>query len=560
MKLLLNRIAIGIAILVSASTKAQVVLNEIYSEPGAGKQEFFELYNINTSNTPSSLDAYTVISYFEDGNEKGFYVLDLPNLFVPSKGYFVGASGVPFNYQGTMNSTAANFNWNDPDLPLNYGYLRKWVANGNSNIDGNKNYDLEVLPSDFNDFFSRRSGSGATYNAFVYKNGTLVNSFFGGTGGNATMPNFITSMPMFKLEVVTASTTQTHVLNFGALKNKPIESIEYVTQDIGSDNGYIKTRDGFCGTWTKSSSTAFHTPSVTNGVSGTAPVSELTLDVIIQTGATTSDPALVTYNITAGSTSAFPVELQLYVDNGSIPEQLDSQDQFIELNEEKNVSDGPFTASIPGMQNVLVVAKTDAGCIDQIAFAKNLLSEFIILPIQLVRIQGSIQNNDAVIEWTVAENESGNYFEIEKSYDGKNFTSAGIIGSTNKTGNESYRFTEPAGSQSYYRVKVVGKNRSLSYSKILAVKAKDGLPVNKISLLQNPVSSVLSFNYQSVTDNTSMLTIYNMNGVPVHTSKLTIHKGLNTISLNVNNKIAAGTYLLELTNTERSVVRFIKTY
>ena len=254
MKQILNPISLGLCIISSLQINAQVILNEVYSEPGVGKQEFFELYNINTSNTPSSLDGYTVVSYFEEGSKKGFYVLDLPNLFVASKGYFVGASAIPFNYQGTANSTAANFSWNDPNLPLNYGYMRKWVSNGGTASDGNNNYDLETLPVDFNDFFSRRSGSGATYNAFVYKNGNMVNSFFGGTGGNATMPDFITDMPMFKLEVVTASNTHTHVLNFGSLKNKPIESIEYVTQDIGSDNGYIKTRDGFCGTWTKSSS------------------------------------------------------------------------------------------------------------------------------------------------------------------------------------------------------------------------------------------------------------------------------------------------------------------
>jgi hypothetical protein len=76
------------------------------------------------------LDGYTVISYFEEGSKKGFYVLDLPNLFVASKGYFVGASSIPFTYQGTANSTAANFSWNDPNLPLNYGYMRKWVSNG----------------------------------------------------------------------------------------------------------------------------------------------------------------------------------------------------------------------------------------------------------------------------------------------------------------------------------------------------------------------------------------------------------------------------------------------
>jgi hypothetical protein len=265
------------------------------------------------------------------------------------------------------------------------------------------------------------------------------------------------------------------------------------------------------------------------------------------------------YDITAGPSESFPVELQIYLDNGTISGQLDGKDEFVEIQTEKTVNDGSFTTNLPKNQSALIIAKTEAGCIDQIMYLANPLAEFIILPIQLVRIQGSIQNNDAVVEWTVAENESGNYFEIEKSYDGKNFTSAGIVASTNKTGNESYRFTEPAGSQSYYRIKVVGKNKSLSYSKILVVKGKETTAANKINLLQNPVASALSFTYQSTIDNVSALTIYNINGAPVQTSRITIHKGLNTISLNVNNKIAAGTYLLELANTERSVVRFIKT-
>src|SRR5215213_2487494 len=197
---LFNRIAVGICLLFSTSAHAQVVLNEIYADPSSGNQEFFEFYNINTGNTPASVDAYTIISYFEEGSKNGFYVLDLPNLFVASKGYFVGASSIPYNYQGNLNSTAADFSWNDPNLPLNYGYLKKWVATGNSNSDGNKNYDEEALPADFNDFFKRKSGGGASYNAMVFKNGKFINSFFGGTGGATDMPSFVTDMPVFKLE------------------------------------------------------------------------------------------------------------------------------------------------------------------------------------------------------------------------------------------------------------------------------------------------------------------------------------------------------------------------
>ena len=35
---------------------AQTVLNEIYTDPGAGNSEFFELYNTSPSGTPENLD------------------------------------------------------------------------------------------------------------------------------------------------------------------------------------------------------------------------------------------------------------------------------------------------------------------------------------------------------------------------------------------------------------------------------------------------------------------------------------------------------------------------
>ena len=559
MKQILNPISLGLCILSSLQINAQVILNEVYSEPGAGKQEFFELYNINTSNTPSSLDAYTVISYFKEGSKEGFYVMDLPNLFVASKGYFVGASAIPFNYQGTVNSTNANFSWNDSNLPLNYGYLRKWVSNGGTASDGNMNYDLETLPVNFNDFFSRRSGSGATYNAFVYKNGNLVNSFFGGMGGSPTMPDFITNMPMFKLEVVTASSTHTHVLNFGALQHKPIEAIEYVTQDIGSDNGYIKTRDGFCGTWTKSSSQAFHTPGTTNGYADNGATALLNLDTHVYAGATVTDPSFVVYNITSGATTSFPVELQVYLDNGTVEGQLDTKDEFVEANIEHSVNEGPFTTYLPHNADVLIIAKTDAGCIDQIGFAENPLGEAILLPVKFLSLQGSILNNNAVISWSVAENESGNYFQVEKSTDGKNFEPAAVISNTTKTGNETYSYKEVKDNYDYYRLKVFNKDKSVAYSKIILLKTNTGKTTADIQLLQNPVMSSLKFNWESFTNQINIINIYTITGTRLFTTKVATHKGYNTVSLDLNSNMAQGTYILELiSGNQRTSTKFLK--
>lgn len=555
MKQLLTRIFLVALIASSLPSRAQVLLNEIYAEPNSNTSEFFEFYNINAGSTPISMDGYTLMSYFEEGGKKGFYVLDMPNLFIPSKGYFVGASSIPFNYQGTIGSTAANFSWNDPTLPLNYGYIKKWVATGNSAADGNKNYDEYVLPVNFNDFFSRKSGNGATYNTLIFKNGQLVNNFFGGTGGNTGFPSYITSMPNFKLESVTATNTRTYTVSFNSYKNK---GTEYVTQDIGTDNGFIRAKDGYCGTWEKSSSTAFHTPGARNMGGTTNVTGSLTIDAHLYPGAKQGDSPFIVYNITSGPTTSFPVELQVYLDNGTVPGQLDASDTYVTSNTEITVNGGPFTTNVPAAVDVLIIAQTDAGCIDQIVFVPNSI-EAIVLPIQLKKLQGSIVNDQNMLQWTVLENENGTYFEIQKSNDGKNFTTAGVVSNSKKEGEDSYQFSDPLQPNVfYYRIKAINKDQSISYSKIIVLKP-DFTGTKTLSLMQNPVQNNLSFSLHTQSAGSSTINIYNLSGLRVYAETIHTQKGKNTFSIQLHNNLPSGTYLLKLSNSnDNSAVKFLK--
>src|SRR5688572_3231363 len=142
----------SLCFIVIVKARPQVILNEIYTDPGAGKHEFFELYNTSGSTVPMSLDDYTIVTYFEFSGQKGFYVMDLPNLTINPQGFFVGSSALPFNYQGITNSTASDFCWNNASLTGNSGYLKKWVMSGSDLLDGNLNYDEAPLPANFNDF------------------------------------------------------------------------------------------------------------------------------------------------------------------------------------------------------------------------------------------------------------------------------------------------------------------------------------------------------------------------------------------------------------------------
>jgi hypothetical protein len=194
---------------------AQAILNEVYAIPGSARQEFFEFYNNST--TATSMDNYTIITYFETGGQKGFYVLDLPNLSVSPLGFFVGSSSVPFNYQGVNNSTNSQYSWNDiAFMAANNGYLKKWIIGSSVSaaIDGNAGYDLAPVPVNFNDFFNKIGGSGATYNVFVYNNGLLQNIFLGGTGGATFLPSYITGLP--DLTVDMSGTSPDFTINFSS--------------------------------------------------------------------------------------------------------------------------------------------------------------------------------------------------------------------------------------------------------------------------------------------------------------------------------------------------------
>ncbi len=546
-----------VALLTSFTISAQVVLNEIYADPSRGNNEFFELYNTSYFGSPVSLDGYTIMSYFEEGNKKGFYIIDLPNLSIAPRGYIAGSSSIPFNYQGNLGSTASDFSWNSPSLSANYGYIKKWVATGNSISDGNQNYNEEALPADFNDFFSRHAGNGASYNALVFKNGVLVNSFVGGTGGLTAMPDYITSMPVFQIENVTAFGNNTYGVVWGSFNStKP----EFVIQDIGTDNGFIRKRDGMCGTWEKSSSTVQHTPRVTNGGSQMDVAGLLTLDTHIYSPANDSDSAIVVYNITAGPSDLFPVELQVYADNGSVPGQLDANDISIGVNTENALSDGPFTTHFtPQRQDILVVAKTTTGCFDQIRLVRNPESVLTTLPVKLKRFTGKVANGKSMLEWVVTSNEAGKHFEIFKSSNGKEFTKVDVVFAGSDAGEAYYTYSGEISNNQFYKIKVVNKDKSSTYSPVVFIEHPQNSTADKLSILRNPVQAFLPLTYQAGETGVCTITIYNSLGLIVTSTQVTAQKGFNTFTVNLDQKITSGLYILEVIRKGRkNVERFFK--
>src|SRR5687768_6929440 len=171
------------------ASQAQTVLNEIYTDPGnhAGRAEVFELY-ITALVGSQSVECFTILTYWTAGANSGWYVMDLPNMVVASKGFFVGAASNPFNTQSTTGSIP-DFSWNDVNFRNGStgGSLKKMQAGfaGYTDVSG-------TMPANLNDFLF--GGNGNDYIVLVFVNGAFNNGFIGGSG-SATLSATIQALP-----------------------------------------------------------------------------------------------------------------------------------------------------------------------------------------------------------------------------------------------------------------------------------------------------------------------------------------------------------------------------
>ena len=546
----MNKILLSISLATSVFVgRAQVVFNEVYPSPSVHNNEFFELYNTSGSSTPISLDNYTIVTYFRISGKEGFYVMDLPNLTMPPKGYFVGASAIPYDYQNITNSTAADFSWNDPALASKNGYVKMWLEQSGSSADGNPDYNEGAIPSNFNDFFVPHNGSGATYTIFLYRNGILINALIFGTGGYDTVIPEITSMPPLFVDM--SGTAPDFTIDFSGYTSVPVEK---VNQNTGTDNGYVRTADGVCGAWEKSSNTASYSPKLTNGAAD-AYSGSISVQAIVQKGTAATGSKLV-YDVVAAPSTSFPVTLDVYEDVGSSLLRLDATDTFIESNTENVVTDGPFTTLFtPYDANMLLVVKSNAGCIDKVLFSPNMP----ILPVTLVYFQGNLENNQVTLQWKVAQNEALDRFEIERSEDGINFITAGIVFPSAKSDAENYSYNESIKTyKAYYRLKMYDKNQMTKYSSAVVLQ-NSNVKGGSLTIVNNPATDKLTLSYSSARNQSLEIKIYDLAGRMQMNQKTNVYQGSNLISLTLNSAFRTGAYVVEVRNaSERQTAKFVK--
>lgn len=180
-----------------------------------------------------------------------------------------------------------------------------------------------------------------------------------------------------------------------------------------------------------------------------------------------------------------------------------------------------------------------------------------LLPIKLLSFTATKENSSVKMSWTVSENETGDFFVVEKSTDGKNFSPVATVETNGMKGTSEYAYTDNASAATtYYRLKIVNRDNSVSYSKVVIVKGEDEQVA--IKLLNNPATSNLNITYKANNQVNTTLKVYSISGAQVYQTKLNASAGTNNISVPVQ-QLQSGSYVLVIDSIQgKKAIQFVK--
>ncbi len=170
-------------------------------------------------------------------------------------------------------------------------------------------------------------------------------------------------------------------------------------------------------------------------------------------------------------------------------------------------------------------------------------------PVNLINYKVKKGLNFASLSWETLSEQNNDYFVVERSSNGQNFKElAKIQGKGTTTEKQKYSFTDyfPLSGVNYYRLRQVDKDATISNYGVKAVNFSLD-DVVAISAHPNPViGNNITINFAGYKGKTIALSLINSIGMPICRENISVVEGQSDYILNLNNKPAAGQYILNV--------------
>jgi hypothetical protein len=186
------------------------------------------------------------------------------------------------------------------------------------------------------------------------------------------------------------------------------------------------------------------------------------------------------------------------------------------------------------------------------------------LPVTLVNFKGEQAGEINKLTWSTSTEINNKGFEVERSLDGRSFTSIAFVASKGDNGNSSvnldYGYNDKAiVGVTYYRLKQVDRDGKYNYSNVVTLSRK-GTEIVLSSVYPNPATVELNLKITSPRAEKLTIVVTDLTGKVVMQRPAAVVTGDNIERLNVS-ALAAGSYILKAVcgnGCETAVHKFVK--
>jgi len=212
-------------------------------------------------------------------------------------------------------------------------------------------------------------------------------------------------------------------------------------------------------------------------------------------------------------------------------------------------NDTSSTILMPGFSPI--PANTSAGDLGSCFFPNSVLTT------NKLQLSGKSDIGNAYVQWQVNNNNLVNYYELQRSDDGINFTTIETINPTNASQSSAvyqYKDTEKElGKYKYYRIRQVMKNGLRYYSNIVQVNFNSKINLTG-SLSPNPFIDHFNFIIELNSSKSIGVRLTDQSGRIVYNKSFNGKAGENKITVNDISKLKKGFYFVEI-SAENEVIR-----
>jgi hypothetical protein len=167
------------------------------------------------------------------------------------------------------------------------------------------------------------------------------------------------------------------------------------------------------------------------------------------------------------------------------------------------------------------------------------------LPVHLTQFRAYEKNGGVQFDWTVVSEENIIKYQVERSADGRSFTSIGEVNAQNAGAETKYGFLDlnPAQGVNFYRLKIIDYTTKPDYSSVLKIALDKNLA--GLAIYPNPaINGTINFQSPSLAKGEYMLRILNASGQQVSNQVLHHYGGAISQAIKLPGNLTAGYYSL----------------